>query len=164
MAFWASNRVLSINWTSLPARRCPRTNADCKNNITKLSTFFIRVSLIANCSSKSEIPRDNYIRTQPKKGLRQRSIQRIPRASRSIWDKSCWKKQNRQNKVRKVPKTRNPSASQDLHSHHGYLDQLLPSPLSYFKNWAYHINAFIVMFIVNQCSPTRVQDFTLTVH
>lgn len=41
MAFWASNRVLSINWTSLPARRCPRTNADCKKKITKLSLIFI---------------------------------------------------------------------------------------------------------------------------
>lgn len=67
MAFWASNRVLSINWTSLPARRCPRTNADCKKKITKLSLIFIWVSLIENCSSKSEIPRYKWIRTRHKK-------------------------------------------------------------------------------------------------
>lgn len=67
MAFWASNRVLSINWTSLPARRCPRTNADCKKKITKLSLIFIWVSLIENCSSKSEIPRYKWIRTLHKK-------------------------------------------------------------------------------------------------
>lgn len=112
---WLSGHPIGFSqWTG---HRFPPGDAPAQMLTAKIKSqnwvYFLsaRVSLIANCSSKSEIPKDNWIRTQPKKGPRQRSIHRIPGASWSIWYKSRWKNTTIKTKRAKYQR-------KEIHLHH----------------------------------------------